>query len=426
MTAKSSIESNQTKRSHPLLRMLASGGIRILIAAIILGGAGAAYQYQMKTSPRAGRQKPPTQARLVQVMSIQRDNRVTTVTQMGPVIPAQQVTLRPQVTGQIVEISPDVVPGAFVEAGQRLFVIDPRDYEIAVHQRQSEVVRALRDLKIEQGNQAVAQREYELLGEEIPEEDQELVLRGPQLASAEAAYESAKAALERAELDLARCTITAPFNAIVQEKSVDLGTTVSASSNLVTLIGTDEAWVRVKIPLHEIKWITIPQSNGDLGSEVTIRNPMAWAPGQCRTGRVLRLMGELEPQGLLTQVLVGVKDPFSREPENRGQPQVLMGSLVSAQIQGQTLESVFPIERPYLRDNDTVWIMDSADELEIRPVQIAFRGPTHVYVTDGLAENERLVTTDIAAPVAGMPLRVAQADNRGDQPASATVVQGGY
>ncbi len=426
MTADTRVKHNRPQKPRRWARTLAGAAIRILLAAAIIVGAGAFYQYQMKTSPRAGRKKPPTQARLVQVVSVQRDSHATTVTQMGPVTPAQQVTLRPQVTGQIVEISPDVVPGAYVEAGQRLFTIDRRDYEIAVHQRHSEVMKALRDLKIEQGNQAVAQREYELLGEEIDEEDRELVLREPQLASAEAAHESAKAALERAELDLARCSITAPFNAIIQEKSVDLGATVSLNSNLVTLIGTDEAWVEVKVPLHELKWITIPQKNGDPGSAVKLRNPMAWGPDRCRTGRVLRLMGELEPQGRLTQLLVGVDDPFCLKPENRGVPQILMGAFVSAEIRGRTLENVFPIERPYLRDNDTVWIMNDANELEIRPVEIAFRGPTHVYVRDGLTEKEMLVLTDIAAPVAGMPLRVAQADSRSDQQALSTAVEGGY
>lgn len=426
MTADKSMKDNRQEKPHGGLRMVVGVGIRVLIAAGVLGAAAFAYRYQMDTSPRAGRQRPPTQARLVQVMPIQRGSRATTVTQMGPVIPAQQVTLRPQVAGQIVEISPDAVPGAFVEAGQELFVIDPRDYEIAVHQRQGEVARAWRDLKIEQGNHAVARHEYELLGEDLGDDDQELVLRKPQLASAQAAYESAKAALERARLDLARCTITAPFNAIIRDKGVDLGATVSPTSNLVELIGTDDAWVRVKVPLHEIRWITIPQNNGEAGSEVTIRNPMAWGPDQYRSGRVLRLLGELEPQGLLTQVLVGVRDPFALQPENRSRPRILMGSLVSAHIQGRTLDSVFPIERPYLRDNDTVWLMNGDDELEIRPVHITFRSPTHVYVNNGLTENERLVLTDIAAPVAGMPLRTAQADARTDPPALSTAMQGGY
>ena len=60
--------------------------------------------------------------------------------------------------------------------------------------------------------------------------------------------------------------------------------------------------------------------------------------------------------------------------------------------------------------------MNEAGELEIRPVQIGFSGSEKVYVAEGLAENERLVVTDIAAPVRGMPLRVAGAGGQAPQP----------
>ncbi len=419
MTPVNHVEHNRQGRPRGWIRTFVGGGIKILFSAAVLVGAAAVYRHQIRTSPRAGRQKPPTQARLVQVVPVRKADCVTTVTAMGPVMPAQQVTLRPQITGQIVEISEDVIPGGFVEAGQKLFAVDDRDYKILVQQRQSDVARTLRDLKVEQGNQAVARREYELLGEVVSEEDRELVLREPQLASAEAAYRSAQAALEKARLDLSRCTITAPFNAIVREKSVDLGATVSLNSNLVTLVGTDQAWIELKVPLGKLKWIAIPRSNGVLGSEVKVYDPLAWGRDRFRTGRVLCLAGELEPQGLLTRLLVDVDDPFCLKPENRDQPQVLIGSFVSAEIQGRTLESVFPIARPYYRDGDTVWIMNDANELEIRPVAVVFREPEHVYVNDGLAENEWLVVTDIAAPVAGMPLRAAEAEEEAEQQARA-------
>ncbi len=413
-------EHDRKKRPRQRIRTFVGGCIKILIAAAILVGAAAAYRHQIKTSPRLSRKKPPTQARLVQVIGVRRTDCVTTVTAMGSVMPAQQVTLRPQITGQIVEISEDVIPGGFAEVGQKLFAIDDRDYRILVEQRHSDVARTLKDLKVEQGNQAVARREYELLGEVVGEEDRELVLREPQLASAEAAYRSAQAALEKARLDLSRCTITAPFNAIVQEKSVDLGATVSLNSNLVTLVGTDEAWIELKVPLGKLKWISIPRSNGDRGSEVKIYDPLAWGQDRFRAGRVLRLAGELEPQGLLTRLLVNVDDPFCLKPENCDQPQILIGSFVSAEIQGRTLESVFPIARSHYRDGDAVWIMDEADQLEIRPVEAVFGEPGHVYVREGLAEDDRLVVTDIAAPVAGMPLRVADAPEGDEQQARGT------
>jgi len=412
MTAVRSVNKGQKEKRAGAVRMLASAGAKILLSAVIIIGSVAAYRYQMDTSPRAGRKKPPLQARLVQVLPVGAESCTTTVSADGIVMPAQEVTLRPQVTGQITELYANLVPGDIVQAGQKLMAIDKRDYEILVRQRQYEVARTVKDLKVEQGNQEIARQEYALLGEAIREEDRELVLREPQLASARAAQESAEAALEKARLDLARCDISAPFNAVIQDKHVDLGATVSLSSDLVTVIGTDEAWVEVKVPLDQLKWLTIPRQNGDCGSPVKIYNTLAWGAERFRTGKVLCLIGELETQGRLARLLVAVEDPFCLKPENTGLPQLLMGSYVRAEIHGRTLESVFPIESSHLRDDNTVWIIDSEDRLEIRPVNVIFREPDRVYVDGGLTEGEQLVVTDIAAPVAGMPLRVA--DNESD------------
>jgi RND family efflux transporter MFP subunit len=408
MSAMKKSKENEQKQPHRLLRLFASGAARIIISVLILIGAFAAYRYQMDTSPRAGRKKPPLQARLVQVIPTSQADCVTTVTGDGIVMPAQQVTLRPQVTGRLVKVSDNVVPGGIVKAGQKLMAVDYRDYEILVRQRQSDVANAVKNLKVEQGSQAIAQQEYELLGETISEEDRELVLREPQLASAQAAEESAKAALQKAELDLARCDIIAPFNAIIQDKQADLGATVSVNTNLMTLIGTDEAWIEVKVWIDKLKWLTIPHQNGDSGSKVKIYNILAWGADRYRTGRVIRLIGELETQGRLARLLVAVDDPFCLKPENRDLPQLLMGSYVSAEIQGKTLTSVFPIKWSHVRgENNKVWIMDDENKLEIRPVKVVFRDGDQVYINEGLSEGENLVITDIAAPVEDMPLRIA-------------------
>jgi RND family efflux transporter MFP subunit len=426
MTANKRVKQNRPEKSRRILRELIGGIIKIVLALTIIAGAIILYRYQIRTSPRAGRKKPPAQAKLVQVTAVHKDDCQTMVIADGIVMPAQQVSLRPQVTGQIVELSADVVPGGIVKSGQNLMRIDNRDYEILVRQRQYDVARAEKDLKVEQGNQAVAQQEYELLGEVISEEDRELVLREPQLASAEAAVASARAALKKAELDLARCDIKAPFNAIVKEKLIDLGATVSLNSNLVTLIGTDEAWIEVKVWADKLKWLTIPRKNGDSGSSVKIYNTLAWGKGRFRTGRVLCLAGELETQGRLTRLLVVVDDPFCLKAENSNLPQLLMGSYISAEIQGRTLNSGFPIQVSHLRENDTaVWILNDAGQLEVRPIQIAFRGPDRVYVTEGLKENEKLVVTDIAAPVPGMPLRIADPEDQVAQDNRAARQKGG-
>jgi len=416
MTEITSVKQNRQEKPHSILRMLVLGSIKILVSVLIIAGAIAIYRYQIRTSPRLGRKKPPPQPKLVQVIPVQQDDCMTKVIADGIVMPAQKVVLRPQVMGQIVNVSSDVIPGGIVRAGQKLIEIDHRDYEILVRQRKSDVAKALRDLKVEEGNQAVAKQEYELLGEIISEEDRELVLREPQLASMKAAQESAKAALEKAQLDLARCDIFTPFNAIIQEKQVDFGATVTANSNLVSLIGTDEAWIEVKVWIDQLKWLTIPRTNGDAGSKVTIFNTLAWGADRFRSGRVLCLNGELEAQGRMARLLVVVDDPFCLKPQNRDLPQLLMGSYVSAEIEGRTLKSVYPIKRSHLRDDDTVWLQNDADQLEIRHVKIVFRDSDQVYINEGLTESEKLVVTDIAAPVEGMPLRIAGAEDENEVP----------
>jgi RND family efflux transporter MFP subunit len=415
MKENKSIKKDPNEKTRRSRGTLIGASLKIVLSVLIVTGAVVVYRHQINTSPRAGRKKPPRQAKLVQVIPLRKDNCTTMVKGNGLVEPAQQVTLHPQVIGKIVEVSPDVVPGGYVQTGQKLMAIDHRDYEIQVRQRQSEVAKAVKDLKVEQGNQAVAKQEYEILDEVITDEDRELVLREPQLLSALAAHESAEAALEKARLDLVRCDINAPFNAVIQQKHTDLGASVSTNSQLVTLIGTDEAWIEAKVFTNQLKWLDIPKRNGDLGANVTIRNTGVWGEDRFRTGRVICLLGELETQGRLARLLVTVDDPFCLKPQNHNLPQLLMGSYISAEIEGRNLSDVFPIQRSHLRDNDTVWIMDDSGQLEIRKIRIVYRGPERVYATEGLTVDEKLVVTDIAAPVAGMPLRVDGIEEQGEQ-----------
>jgi hypothetical protein len=51
--------------------------------------------------------------------------------------------------------------------------------------------------------------------------------------------------------------------------------------------------------------------------------------------------------------------------------------------------------------------MNDENKLDIRPVKVGFSDAEKVYVTGGLTASDKLIVTDIAAPVRGMPVRVA-------------------
>ncbi len=401
---------NQSENNTPSLRSLKKPSSRVIFAwivpVLIVILAIAFAKYQIATRPKARRQKPPQQARLITVETAEKTNHKTVVSAMGPVIPAQEITLAPEVSGRVTFVDPLVIPGGAVQQGQVLIKIDSRDYEAVVKQRQSELAQAELNLKLEQGNQLVAQQEYKLLDDIVEQQDEELVLRKPHLEETRAALESAKAQLAKAQLDVERCTVKAPFNAVIQDKLVDVGAQVTPSSSLLTIMGTDEYWVQAKVNVDQLHWINIPDGDGQQGSSVKIFDGAAWGSDIWREGRLLRLLGQLEEQGRLAQVLVSVKDPLSLSSDSSKFPPILVGSYVRIEIEGKTIEDVFSVRRDYLHDGDNIWVMNKNDQLEIRPVEVLFREKDTVYLSNGLQDGDRIVTTDISAPVDGMLLRL--------------------
>lgn len=384
-----------------LLRVL----YKVVLPAVIVFAGFGFYKYQMDTRPQAQRRPPERQARLVTVERFNRQTQPAVINAMGTVRAATEVTLTPEVTGIVTFMDPTVLPGGLVKAGQVLYRIDSRDYETVVQQRQSEVARAELALRLELGNQTVAMQEYELLGDLIDEQDRELVLRKPQLQEAQESLAAARAALAKAKLDVDRCTIRAPFNAVIKAKTADVGARVSPTAPLAVLTGTDEYWVETLVSVDQLRWIQFPRGEGADGSQVWITNPTVWGEEQYRKGLVLRLMGQLEESGRKAQLIVSVPDPLGLNGDG-DLPPLLIGSYVRAEIEGSAVPDVVVLPREYLREGHIVWVMNKKDALEIRKLEILFRGRETVYVSQGLSDGERVVSSDLSAPVEGMPLRV--------------------
>lgn len=397
--------SNSTKPAHPIRRRMASLLFKFVLPILIVGLSLGYFKHLMDTRPKARRRPPEREARLVTVQPAQKTDTRAIVPAMGTVTPARQITLSPEVSGIITWIDPALVPGGLVQAGQVLYEIDRRDYEAIVKQRESELAAARLNLKLETGSQAVAQEAYNLLDEIVEEHEKELVLRRPQLESARQAVEAAQAALAKARLDVERCSIRAPFNAVINAKHADLGARVSPTTALAVLTGTDEFWVEAPVPMSQLKWIDIPRQADEQGSKARIYLPAAWGQGVYREGRVIRLHSELEQQGRMVCLLVSVPDPLHLKNHD-SLPPLLVGSYVRVEILGRVLTGVTPLLREHLRDDGFAWIMNERDELEIRPVDVVFRAKDTVFVSDGIREGERIVTTDLSTPVAGMPLRI--------------------
>lgn len=375
--------------------------IGVLVAAAVVAF------WLLETEPQAKPRPRTRNSSLVVVKSVQYSPQQTVISGMGTVAAARTVELKPLVTGKIIELNPNLVPGGYVHKDETLVSIDPTDYRLSLRELATDVAKAESDLQIEEGNQLVAQKEYKLLGETVSEQEKALILRKPQLENLKATLEAARAKRDQARVDLARTKIKAPFNAVVQSREVDLGTRAGESSVLATLVGTDVYWVRVSVPVSQLRWLRIPQSDKEKGALVRIYDEAAWGEGVFRQGRVIRLESGLEEEGRMARLLVRVEDPLGLQAEDEKTPRMLLGSYVRVEIEGKSVASGVGINREYIRDGNTVWVMDADGNLAIRPVQIAFRGADQLIITGGINPGEKMVISDLATPVAGMPLSIA-------------------
>jgi len=384
--------------------------VRGLVALMILGvGVFAALWFNWTEGKAQTGEAGEESARLVETTEVTPETTRVTVRAMGNVMPAREVVIRPRVSGKILEQNASFVPGGHFESGEQMLRIDRSDYEDTILQRESELTQAQANLKIERGDQAVAREELQLLEADIPEANRELILREPQVNQAKASVKSARAALNQARAQLERTTIEAPFDGHLVSRSASAGNNISQGDQLATYIGSDRYWIELAIPAAHLRWIEVPDRSGEGGSPVRITNPDTWGDEAYREGEVTRLIGRLEENSRMAQVLISVEDPLALRDEHAGKPRLILDAFVDAVIQGDRLEDVVVIDRSYLRQNDVVWVMNEADRLEVRDVSVAFRGKRLAYIDDGLADGDRVVKTNLSAPVPDMRLRTASA-----------------
>jgi len=379
----------------------------LVICAAILLLAAATVTGLFLTEPEAQRSSASKRtAMLVEVARAERGTFRPTIVAMGTVRPEQEIVLSARVSGEIVSLSESFTPGGFVDEGEVLLQIDPTDYQASLLQAQSELRQASAELELELGRQELARQDYEDLKGSISSEYETLVLRQPQLDTARARVEAAQAAVRRAELDLERTRLRAPFAAHILSRDANVGSQVAPGEPLGRLVGIRSYWVEAAVPVSNVGLIEFPDENGAPGSAAQVRNRAAWPEGSFREARVHRLIGALEDQTRLARILLTVQDPLAHEPGAGKLPLLMVGSYVETRIEGRPIEDVVRMDRDYLRQNDTAWVYEDG-ALVIRELGIVFRDQDYVYIRGGLDEQDDIVTNDLATVIEGAPLRLA-------------------
>lgn len=384
--------------------------LKFLLFVVIIAVGVVVMKGLKATAPEAKKRQPKAMQVLVDVEPLEMSKAGVRIEGMGLVVAAREVTLKAQVGGRVIEVADNFLEGEHVDAGTVLARIEAEDYELKVDQAKSMLEQREAELELEMGFQRVSAREWELLGEssDVLAESASLALREPQLKQATAIQRSAQAALAQARLDLQRTEMIAPFNALLLERSVELGSLVGVGGEVARLVSTDSFYVRVSIPVSRVPVLEVP------GAEAIVRIS---GVESTLPGKVVSLLGDLDPDGRMARVLVEVEDPLGLKSENAERAKLLLGAYVSVELLGQQLQDTFILPREALHHGDNVWLRRPDSTLEIRPVTVLWRNRETVVIGDGLYAGEELITSSLSFASDGMQVTTADMAKASKRPA---------
>jgi multidrug efflux system membrane fusion protein len=187
---------------------------------------------------------------------------------LGSVAAWQQVTVRPQVDGRLDRVL--FKEGQAVKRGDVLAQIDPRPFNVQLHQAEGALARdksqmADAKLNLERYKTLIAQK---LIAQQ--QVDDQAALAG----QAEGAVRTDEAAVESARLNLDYAQVKAPLDGVVGVRQVDPGNLVHATdpNGLVVLTQLDPAALFVTLPEDDLASIMEAKQRGEVQVEAWSRD----------------------------------------------------------------------------------------------------------------------------------------------------------
>ena len=389
----------------------------LIAGSIVVVSVGLAYLlWSMRHKPT--RIEQPPQVPFVQTGPVSAGSGSIPVFGSGTVRPGAEVAVVPQVGGRVVWVDPGFKSGGRVRAGQTVFRIEEVHYRFRVQEAEATVAASRAAFLREQEQASIARSQFELYaaprGDETPPSDANpLALREPQLNAARAALSRDEARLADARLALSKTRVTAPFNGLVRDESVNVGQVVSPGQPVGRLIASDA--VEVVVPLSDSDAAMIPglwdlnagDGKRDVSSRVIARYGEARYAWQ---GYVDRAEASLDEQTRTIDVIVRVPEPLTAGDPTDGNaspgssPPLLVGEFVEVEIEGLVLERYFKVPRASLKPGNEVWMV-KAGVVKLVPVRVLQRADDEVFVTGSLEHGLAVITGGVQFATEGMPVQ---------------------
>ena len=289
----------------------------------------------------------------VQVKTVMFEPYTKKITLNGRSVASKNVTIRAEAEGQVVNILHD--QGEAITKGEEIVKINIQE----------------RSVRVREARELVKQRKIEY------DAARKLIKQGfasdVRLAQTQSAYESARASLKRAQLDLAKTTISAPFDGVLGQRHVDVGDYLRVGDEVTDIVDLDP--LQIVVFVNEKEVVQLKKGN------IAI---IKFADGESRTGKASFIAPAADVQSRTFRVEIEMSNTENPLPAG-----------LTAQVDIEVLsKQAAKIPPSILTLNDDgavgVKVIDADNKAQFKAVEILEDTPDHLWIK-GLDNGDRAV-----------------------------------
>ncbi len=312
--------------------------------------------------------------------------------------------IRPQVSGRITEIR--FVDGQHVNAGDVLFVIDPRPYQAAVDKAQADIQTALANVKFtkaerERGSQLVKNSDLSL---------ETFDQRANAEQVAQASLQSAQAALESAKLNLDYAYVKAPITGRISRAEITLGNLVGSPTTAPQLLASivSDNGVYADFDVDQQTYLNAVRDYGQTREEEQ-KIPVDVV---ARDGDDHVVRGHIYSFDNRLDIGTGTIRARARFANTDGS--LIPGMYVSVRMGGGAIDDALLVPESAIGNDQSkrfVFVVGPGEKAEYRSVQLGPQIDGSRVVLSGLKAGDRVILDHLQRLAPGAVV-VPQADNR--------------
>ena len=353
----------------------------------------------IKMKPKEQKKENTKVIPAVEVIQVSPIDFIVPIKSDGVVVPKTKINISAETSGKITFVSGKFSNGRSFTKGDVLLKIDPIDYELAITRAQANVAAQVANLDLQQAKSDLAKSDWKKYGKKG--KPNPLNLNLPQVASAKAALSGAQADLQLAKRNLDKTKVVAPFSGVILSKMVDLGQFVNISTVMANVASTEIAEIRMSLSDKQLYHSGLDKFDGTQKITVTISSEetqnVQWL------GTIVSIESQRDAKTLFNYAIIEVAQPFSQQ-----MTPLRFNTFVNINLDGKTLNQVYPIERGYVTLENKVKIFSAKSKLKFKIVKIEYADENYNYISSGIDSDDKIITTGLSHTKLGDDLKLSK------------------